>query len=119
MTTATTVKTYAIDALHSTAEFSVKHMMVSNVKGRFREISGHVTIDEADPARSSVVATIETAGVDTGLEMRDNDLRSENFLAVEQYPVMTFRSTNVERVDDERWHVHGDLTIRGQTRPVV
>jgi polyisoprenoid-binding protein YceI len=119
MTTETAVHTYAIDALHSTAEFSVKHMMVSTVKGNFRDIEGIIRVDEEQPASSSVEATIKTASVDTGVEMRDNDLRSESFFDAEHFPAMSFRSTSVQRFDDETWRVAGDLTIKGVTRPVV
>ena len=120
MTTRAATRTvYAIDPAHSTAEFSVKHMMISTVKGRFRDLEGKVYIDEEAPERSSVEATIRVASVDTGVEMRDDDLRSDNFFGAEKFPTITFRSTAVEKVDDERWRVHGELTIRGVTRPVT
>jgi polyisoprenoid-binding protein YceI len=93
--------------------------MVSTVKGRFRDVDGAVFIDEESPERSHVEATIGTASVDTGVEMRDEDLRSANFFDVEHYPSITFRSTGVEKVDDEHWRVRGDLTIRDTTREVV
>jgi polyisoprenoid-binding protein YceI len=111
--------TYAIDAIHSSAEFSLKHMMIATVRGRFRSLEGTIHIDEQDPARSRVEATIETASVDTGVEARDNDLRSENFFATERFPAMHFRSTRIEPVDGERWLVAGELTIRDVTREVV
>ena len=111
--------TYAIDPMHSTAEFSVKHMMVSTVKGRFGNLSGAIHIDEDRPAESWVEASIDAAGVDTGVDMRDADLRSANFLDVATYPKIEFRSTGVEQVDDDRWRVRGDLTIHGVTREVV
>ena len=118
-TTATTTSTWTVDSAHSIAEFSVKHMMVSTVKGRFRDVTGTVSIDEEHPERSSVTATIAAASIDTGVEMRDNHLRSGDFFEVEQYPALTFRSTSVEKVDDENWRIAGDLTIRDVTRPVV
>src|SRR5919106_141721 len=105
MTTQTAVTPYAIDPAHSSVEFAVKHMMVSTVKGVFRDFEGTLHIDEADPAQSWVEATIRTASVDTGLGMRDDDLRSDNFLSVDSFPVMTFRSTSVEKVSDDRWLV--------------
>jgi len=119
--TTQTPTTYTIDPVHSSAEFAVKHMMVSTVRGRFRDLEGTIHLDEADPTRSEVQATIQTASVDTGVEARDNDLRSENFFHVEQFPTITFRSTSVERDgdDDDEWLVRGDLTIRGVTREVV
>jgi polyisoprenoid-binding protein YceI len=119
MTTGTKIATYAIDSSHSSAEFSVKHMMISTVKGTFREIEGTIKIDEEAPERSSVEAAISTASVDTGVGMRDDDLRSENFFYVAQYPRITFRSTSVEPVDGDTWRVKGDLTIRDVTREVV
>ena len=119
MTAQTKTRTHALDPIHSTAEFSVKHLMVSTVKGRFRDLEGDLYIDEAEPTRSWVEATIKTASVDTGVEMRDNDLRSENFFESERFPTITFRSTGVERVDDEHWRVRGDLTIRDVIRKVV
>jgi hypothetical protein len=100
--TTQTATTFTIDSLHSTAEFSVKHMMIATVRGRFGEIEGVIRLDEEDPARSSVEATIDAASIDTGVAMRDDDLRSSNFFDVEQYPLIRFRSTSVERIDDER-----------------
>jgi polyisoprenoid-binding protein YceI len=111
--------TYAIDASHSSAEFAVKHMMVSTVRGRFDDLEGAIHLDEADPTRSSVEAVVRTASVHTGVDFRDNDLRSDNFFDVERYPEMRFRSTRVEPGKDDRWLVHGDLTIRDVTRPVT
>jgi len=119
MTTEAAVNTYAIDAMHSTAEFSVKHLMVSTVKGRFKQLDGKIYLDEPEPSRSSVEATIDVASVDTGVEMRDNDLRSDNFFAADRFPTIRFESKSVERVDDDTWRVRGDLTIRDVTREVV
>lgn len=120
MTTApTTTSTWAIDAAHSIAEFSVKHMLVSTVKGRFGAVAGTLAIDESEPIRSSVTATIEVASIDTGQAQRDEHLRSDDFFAAEQFPTITFRSTRVERKNDEEWRVSGDLTIRDLTRPVT
>jgi polyisoprenoid-binding protein YceI len=119
VTTQTAAGTWKIDGAHSVAEFAVKHMMVSTVKGRFQTIRGDIQIDETNPSNSRVEAEIETASVDTGQEQRDAHLRSEDFFESEQFPLMTFRSTGVERVDDDAWKVSGDLTIRDVTRPVV
>ena len=119
MTTETATQTYAIDPVHTTVEFSVKHLMISTVKGKFREFEGAVHIDDEDPTRSWTDVTISTASVDTGAEMRDDDLRSDNFFDAEHFPTMRFRSTAVERIDDDNWRVHGDLTIRDVTRPVA
>ncbi|HXF50418.1 MAG TPA: YceI family protein [Dehalococcoidia bacterium] len=120
MTTAqTAVSTWTIDPAHSIAEFAVRHMMVSTVKGRFRSMEGVITLDEERPERSSVVASIDVASIDTAEPDRDAHLRSDDFFNAERFPKMTFRSTRVERVDDERWKVYGDLTIRDVTKEVV
>ncbi len=113
------VQTWNIDAVHSSAEFGVKHMMVTTVKGRFNIAEGSLSIDEAHPERSRVVAAIDVASVDTGVEQRDAHLRSDDFFNANAFPRFTFESTAVARVDDEHWRVSGELTIRDQTRPVV
>jgi len=86
---------------------------------RFLEMEGTLHIDEDRPLNSSVQATIQTASVDTGNQMRDDDLRSENFLAAGEFPTITFASKRVEKVNDERWRVYGDLTIRDVTKEVA
>jgi polyisoprenoid-binding protein YceI len=113
----TDVSTWTIDGAHSSAEFAVKHMMVSTVKGRFRSVAGTLQIDEADPTRSSIEASIDVASVDTGAEQRDEHLRSDDFFNVEAYPAITFRGTRISGAGDE-WKLDGDLTIRDVTRPV-
>jgi polyisoprenoid-binding protein YceI len=118
-TAATAINTWAIDSAHSIAEFAVKHMMVSTVKGRFRTLAGTLTIDEENPTRSSVTAAIDIASIDTGEPQRDAHLRSDDFFNAEQFPQLTFRSTRIERRSDEEWKVTGDLTIRDITRPVT
>jgi polyisoprenoid-binding protein YceI len=115
----TRVSTWSIDPVHSSAEFAVKHMMISTVRGRFRDLEGAVHIDEEDPTKSWVTASIDAASVDTSVADRDTHLRSDDFLNAEKYPRLTFRSTRVERVDDEHWKVIGDLAIREVTRQVV
>jgi polyisoprenoid-binding protein YceI len=121
MTTATQTRTstWAIDPTHSIAEFAVKHLVVTTVKGRFRELEGVLQIDEAHPEKSSVSATIDVASVDTNQADRDADLRSDNFFNVEKYPKITFRSTRVELRDDTHFRLVGDLTIRDVTKEVV
>jgi len=110
---------WAIDAKHSLVQFAVKHMMFTTVRGRFTEVRGtiHCT-DESDPGSASVEAEIDTASIDTGDADRDAHLRSPDFLDVEQYPTITFKSTRVERVAEDELRVTGDLTIRGVTREV-
>jgi polyisoprenoid-binding protein YceI len=123
MTASTTVQipgyvagTWDIDAAHSTVGFSVRHMMVSKVRGYFREFSG-VLVTAEDPAASSVEATIDMDSIDTRQEQRDAHIRSADFFDVGNHTVMTFRSTEV-RTDGADWTVVGDLTIKGITKPV-
>jgi polyisoprenoid-binding protein YceI len=117
--TAARVSTWNLDPSHSTAEFSVKHMMVSTVKGRFGVIAGTVTIDEADPTRSSVAASVDTASIETGQAQRDEHLRSDDFFNAARYPQLLFNSTKIEHVEGDQWTLTGDLTIRNVTRSVV
>ncbi len=113
------VSTWSIDLTHASAEFAVKHLMVSTVKGHFRRFEGTLRIDESEPANSSVAATIDVASVDTNAPDRDAHLRSDDFFKAETYPHITFRSTRVERLDDTHYRITGDLTIRDVTREVV
>jgi polyisoprenoid-binding protein YceI len=109
-----------IDSAHTLVEFSVKHMMFTTVKGRFSEVRGTITCpDEADPSCASVEATLDTASINTGDEKRDAHLRSADFLDVEHYPTITFKSTRVERAGQDEMRVIGDLTIRGVTHQVA
>ncbi|NJC71697.1 YceI family protein [Planosporangium thailandense] len=106
-----------IDPAHSIVRARARHLALSLVEGRFMSFSGHITI--ADPIeRSSVEATIDAASIDTGNAERDAHLRSPDFLAVDRFPVLTYRSERVVRLTDERWRVDGQLTIRDITRPV-
>jgi polyisoprenoid-binding protein YceI len=109
---------WQIDTAHTVVSFTGKHMMITKVRGMFKGVTGTVQYDETDPTRSSVEVTIPAATVDTGVEPRDNHLRSADFLDVENHPTLTFRSTAIEPKGD-RWAISGDLTIRGVTRPVV
>jgi polyisoprenoid-binding protein YceI len=108
--------TWDIDAAHSTVGFSVRHMMVSKVRGYFRTFSG-VLVTAEDPAASTVEATIDMDSIDTRQEQRDAHIRSADFFDVGNHTVMTFRSTAV-RTDGADWTVVGDLTIKGITKPV-
>ena len=110
------VGTWDIDASHSTVGFSVRHMMVSKVRGYFTRFSGEVVTAE-DPAQSTVNATIDMDSIDTRQEQRDAHIRSADFFDVGNHTVMTFRSTEV-RTDGADWTVVGDLTIKGVTKPV-
>lgn len=118
-TQSTQLTTWQIDAAHSVVEFAVKHLMLATAKGRFATVSGTIVADEADPARSSVDVTIDAASIDTRNEQRDGHLRSPDFLDVERYPTITFRSRRVEPLGGDRVRVVGDLTVRDVTREVV
>ena len=108
-----------IDTAHSTIEFIAKHMMVTNVRGRFTTFSGDAHLDEEHPEQSRVDVTIDLASLTTGAEARDNHLRSADFFDVAEYPTATFHSTKVERRGEDHLKVTGDLTIRGITKPVT
>ena len=113
------VTTWELDPSHTLVEFAAKHMMFTTVKGRFTGVRGTIVDAADDPTRSSVEAEIEAASLTTGDAQRDAHLRSPDFLDVETYPTITFRSTRVEPVSDRRFRVIGDLTIRGTTREVA
>jgi polyisoprenoid-binding protein YceI len=109
--------TWVVDPAHSLAEFRVKYMMIVNVKGRFDEVEG--VVDLKDPIEDSTIdVTFKTASISTNDEKRDGHLRSPDFFDVETHPVMTFRGSRIERTSDTAGKVHGDLTIRGVSRPV-
>jgi polyisoprenoid-binding protein YceI len=111
------VGTWDIDASHSTVGFSVRHMMVSKVRGYFREFSGEL-VTATDPSQSQVTATIDMDSIDTRQEQRDAHIKSADFFDVGNHTVMTFRSTGV-RAEGEDWHVDGELTLKGITKPVT
>jgi polyisoprenoid-binding protein YceI len=111
--------TWNIDPTHSHAEFKVRHLMISNVKGSFLKIAGTLTLDESDPTQSHAEATIEVASVDTRDAQRDAHLKSADFFDVEKFPTMSFKSTTVTVTGAAEGTVEGDLTIRDVTQPVV
>jgi polyisoprenoid-binding protein YceI len=111
--------TWEIDPAHSSVQFSVRHMMVSNVRGEFRKVSGTVQGDETDPTKAKVEATIDTTSIDTRNEKRDSHLKSADFLDTEKFPTMTFKSKKIEKTGDRRYKVTGDLTLHGVTRDVT
>ena len=108
--------TWKVDAVHSDVSFSVRHMMVSKVRGRFTEFDATIVTAD-DQQASSVIATIDLTSIDTGNEQRDNHIRSADFFEVEKYPTMTYRSSGL-RPNGEDWIVDGELTLHGVTRPV-
>ena len=111
--------TWKIDPQHTSAQFSVRHLGVSTVRGAFTKVSGSAKYDSSDPSKISLDATIEAASVDTRVEMRDNDLRSPNFLDVQKYPTITFHSKQVKAADAGKLQMVGDLTIHGVTKEVT
>ena len=114
-----TTTTWNIDPAHSVAEFKVKHMMIANVKGHFSKVTGVLVHDEADRTKSRVDATIEAASIETRESQRDTHLKSADFLHVEKFPTLSFKSTDIKVADDGELKVQGDLTIRGVTRKVT
>jgi polyisoprenoid-binding protein YceI len=110
---------WQLDPYHTQVEFSAKHLGMMTVRGHFAEISTVADIDPDHPETASVGATISTASIRTHNEIRDNDLRSSNFLEVEKYPTITFKSTSIEPAGENQYKLTGDLTIKGNTRPVV
>lgn len=111
--------TWQIDPSHSLVEFSVKHMVIATVKGRFSKFSGSIVEDAENLAVSSVSAEIDAASIDTRDEKRDGHLASPDFFDVQQFPTISFTSTRVEPHGGDRLNVIGDLTIHGQTRQVT
>jgi polyisoprenoid-binding protein YceI len=111
--------TWKLDADHSAAEFGVKHMMVSTVKGQFSKVAGTVSLDDKDLSKSKVEATIDASTVDTRNAKRDAHLKSKDFFDVAKVPRITFKSTSVKQVSKDHFQVVGDLTIHGVTRPVT
>ena len=110
---------YTIDPAHSHVGFTVRHVMVTKVRGQFQEYEGSGYFDAEEPAKSTIDLTIKTASIDTGNPDRDNHLRSNDFFDMENYPEIRFVSTSVEPLDSERYRVTGDLTIKGITKPVA
>ena len=110
---------WEIDPAHSEATFAVKHMMFATVRGHFNVLSGKLHIDEEHPENSWVEAQVDTGSVDTRDEKRDAHLRSPDFFDAEHYPILTFKSTKVEKVDGNQYKVLGDLSMHGVTKPVA
>ena len=118
-TAAAQAGTWQIDPNHSAAQFSVRHLGVSTVRGAFTKVSGSAKYDPANPSNDSLEATIDANSVDTRVEMRDNDLRSPNFLEVKKYPTITFHSKSAKAAGAGKLQITGDLTIHGVTKEVV
>jgi len=110
--------TYDIDASHSATSFAVKHLVISTVRGQFDKTTGAIQYDEANPARSTVEATVDAASIDTRDPKRDEHLKSADFFDVAKYPTLSFKSTSVVTEGKNKLEVKGDLTLHGVTRPV-
>jgi len=110
--------TWKIDPAHSQAEFTIKHMGISNVRGRFTNINGEILFNDDDPAKSTVKAAIDTTTVDTGVAQRDGHLKSPDFFDVAKFPEMSFTGKSITKSGDD-YTVSGDLTLHGVTRPVA
>jgi polyisoprenoid-binding protein YceI len=111
--------TWKFDPYHTQVEFSAKHLGMMTVRGHFAEVTATGEIHPDHPDKTKVEASINTASIRTHNETRDNDLRSSNFLEIDKYPTMTFKSTKIEHAGGDRYKVTGDLTIKGNTRPVT
>jgi polyisoprenoid-binding protein YceI len=117
--TQTTVSTWNLDPVHSVAEFKVKHMMISNVKGQFTKLSGVLTFDEGNISNSRVEASIDASSITTRDADRDAHLKSGDFFDIEKFPTLNFQSTSVKRTGGDELAVTGNLTIHGVTREAV
>ena len=115
----TVASTWEIDPAHTSAQFAVKHLVISTVRGQLGKVTGTVHLDESDIAKSSVQASIDAAAINTREPKRDQDLRGPDFLDVAKYPTITFTSKKVEKVSDDTYKATGDLTIHGVTKEVV
>src|SRR5246500_2782236 len=116
--TSNATSTWNIDPIHSVAEFKVKHMMISNVKGQFTGVSGMLSHDEADVTNSRVEVTIDAASINTRDAQRDGRLKSADFFDVEKFPTLSFKSTRIIPKNQEEHAVEGELTIHGLTHTV-
>jgi polyisoprenoid-binding protein YceI len=113
------LSTWKFDTVHSSIGFSVRHMVIAKVRGRFAKWEGTAEIDAEDPSKSKVSLQIDAASIDTGDAQRDGHLKSPDFLEVDKHPHITFQSTAVERAGEDTYRIVGDLTIRGATRQVT
>jgi polyisoprenoid-binding protein YceI len=119
MQAATQNQRWTFDLAHSSVNFTVRHMVVSKVRGRFTRWGGSLAMDERDPSRATVDVSIEAASVDTGVEQRDTHLRSADFFDAERYPTLAFKSKRIEKTGEGSYQLFGDLTMHGVTRPVT
>lgn len=116
---ATRADTWKIDPPHTNVEFTVRHMMISNVKGQFEKTSGTITTDGNNPTSAVIDATIDATSIDTRVAKRDGHLKSPDFLDVARYPTISFKSKKIEAAGPGKWKVTGDLTLHGVTKEVI
>ena len=114
-----TTQTWNIDTTHSGVNFSVRHMVIAKVRGRFTRFSGTLTGDASDLTKATLVAEVDADSIDTNMADRDAHLRSPDFFDAASFPKLTFSSTRIERAGEGQYKAHGDLSIRGVTKPVV
>lgn len=112
-------ESWKIDSAHSAAQFAVRHMGISTVRGAFTKLAGTVQYDPADVSKTILDVTIDTDSIDTRVEMRDKDLRSEKYFDVQKFPTMTFRSKHTEQAGAGKLKIAGDLTLHGVTKELV
>jgi polyisoprenoid-binding protein YceI len=110
---------WVIDPDHSVAAFVIKHMMVTNVRGQFNKLNGTIEFNPAEIVKSSVEVSIDVSGIYTGIQKRDDHLRSPDFFDSKKYPMITFKSTNIENIIKNRFNVIGNLTIRGISKQII
>ncbi len=111
--------TWEADPAHSSVDFAIRHMMISTVRGQFRTFSAKIAGDPANPSGATIEATMDAGSIDTGNEKRDGHLKSPDFLDVQKFPTITFKSTGVQKAGEGKVKVTGDLTLHGVTKPVV
>ena len=111
--------TWQLDPAHSNAQFSVRHLGISNVQGEFTKVSGTVQLDDQDISKSTVTANIDVASLDTRVQQRDNDLKSDHFFDAAKYPIITFQSTKIQKTGEDSAKMTGNLTIHGVTKEVT
>jgi polyisoprenoid-binding protein YceI len=111
--------TYTIDPAHSSANFSIRHLMISNVRGSFSNVQGTVVYDSDNPSNSSIEAEVDASTLSTGDAQRDTHVKSPDFLHIEQHPKFKFQSAKIEKTGDGEFKVAGNLTVHGITKPIV
>ena len=115
----TAAESYVVDGVHSTVGFFVRHLLINNVTGRFKEYTGTISYDSADISKSSVQFTAKVASIDTGVQARDEHLRAADFFEVAKYPEMTFKSARIEKKGKDSFIAHGTFTLKGVSKEIV